>query len=288
MHNVSFYHHGLEYKLLWVDERFRDPVIFDKFGNRLLQYIRFTQSNDFPETLFRKRDGLRCSSFRIKHLIPHGKKKISLSLIKNQYVQQISINPEKQQNSMKSYPSNQTPSNQNSIQKQQTNEAIEILPKMARIWYDIFTQLDDSNPGHEPILQKIIELHPNALAVEVPVWTTTLSSIQNRVIKPSPFNCFADSEFTGHIDLVLYDPTDSSLIIADYKPEGQFLSSLPQVATYGLVMKQVIGYSQIKCVSFSREHAWIYDPEIIRTVVIKYLKNYGDPPLEWKDIIFSI
>ncbi|MHA1776858.1 MAG: hypothetical protein ACTSWC_08780 [Promethearchaeota archaeon] len=267
MQNVCFYHHGLEYKLLWVEKRFQNPVIYDKFGHRLLQYIHFTQSPDFPDSIFNNKDGLRCSSFRIKHLVPHAQKKISLSLVKQQYVNQIVVN---------------------SDFKKSTFNVIEALPKMANIWYDIFTQLNEKNPRHEPILQKIIELHPQALASEVPVWTTDLNSIQNRTIKPSPYNCMADKQFTGHIDLILYDPEDHSLIVADYKPEDHFLSSLPQVATYGLIMKQVLGCSNIKCVSFSRERAWVYDPEIIRTVVIEYIKSYGDPSLEWRDIVYSL
>ncbi|MCF2138871.1 MAG: hypothetical protein K9W44_02290 [Candidatus Lokiarchaeota archaeon] len=264
--NAFFYHQGLEYKLSWAEPRFHHPVIYHNFGRKLLQYIRFTQSSEFPNNLFNNRYGLRCSSFRIRNLVKDAQKKISLALVSQKHVSLIKINDVRASKA----------------------EGIEVLPKMAKIWYEINCQLHDKNPGHEPILQKIMELHQQALASEVPVWTSTFDSITSHRIRPSPYNCIASEEFTGHIDLLLFDEKDQSLIVADYKPEEKFLRSLPQVAIYGLIMKQILNYPKVKCVSFSREKAWIYNPEIIRTVVIEYIKSYGDPQLEWRDLVYSL
>lgn len=261
-----FIHNGLEYKLEWAESRFYQPQIAHKFGSKLLQYIHFTKSPDFPESLFNRKNGLRCSSFRIKHLITHGQKKLSIDLLRKGYVSLVS--PENSSD----YPI----------------QSVSKLPQMAKIWFDIHTQLSDTNPGHEPILKKILELNENALATEVPIWTVTLNALQKRKIPSSPYNCLADRIFTGHIDLLMYDENDGSLIVADYKPEEQFLRSLPQVAIYGLIMKQVLNHKKVKCVSFSRERAWVYDPEIIRTTIVDQLRMYGNPSLEWIDLVYSI
>ncbi len=262
----DFYHNGLIYTLKWAESRFSRPVIVQKYGSQLLKFIRFTQSGGFPESFFNQRNGLRCSSFRIKNLITHGQKKISLQLIKNHHVSVIT------KKNAENFPI----------------KSIGKLPRMAQIWYDINCQLSDGNPGHDPILTKILEINEQALATELPIWTVTLDAINNRNIQPSQFNCDADEIFTGHIDILLYDERDGSLIVADYKPEGSFLRSLPQVAIYGLVLKQIIGYNNVKCVSFDRESAWVYNPEIIRTVIPEYLKMYGNPDLEWLNVVYSL
>ncbi|MHA1519328.1 MAG: hypothetical protein ACTSRK_04015 [Promethearchaeota archaeon] len=264
--HYDFRHNGLIYTLKWAESRFSRPIIAKKFGNKLKRFIHFTQSGDFPESLFNQSNGLRCSSFRIKNLITHGQKKMSIQLVKGQYVSIIN------KNNLENYPI----------------KSISKLPKMAKIWYEINCQLSDKNPGHDPILSKILEINGQALATELPIWTVTWEAINNREIQSSPFKCFAGEIFTGHIDILLYDEQDGSLIVADYKPEGNFLRSLPQVAIYGLVLKEIIGYNKIKCVSFDRESAWVYDPEIIRTAIPKYLRMYGNPDLEWQDVVNSL
>ena len=144
------------------------------------------------------------------------------------------------------------------------------------------------NPGHDPILNKILEINENALAIEIPIWTTTYQSIKKKKLKKSKYTCFCDEIVTGHIDLLIYDELDSSLVVCDYKPENKFLRSLAQVAFYGLVLKKMLKYPKVKCVSFSREKAWVYDPEIIRTQIPKYIKKNGDPYLCWQDFIDSL
>jgi hypothetical protein len=159
---------------------------------------------------------------------------------------------------------------------------------MANIWFDIFMDSMGENPGHDPILDKILQLNENALAIETPVWTSTHDFIKQKKLKFTPYTCMCDDIITGHIDLTLFDETDSSLIICDYKPENHFLHSLAQVATYGLIMKRILKFNKVKCVSFSKEKAWVYDPEILRTSIPKYLNMFGNPDLCWREVIYSI
>ncbi|MCK4797534.1 MAG: hypothetical protein KAT05_09145, partial [Spirochaetes bacterium] len=144
-----------------------------------------------------------------------------------------------------------------------------------------------SNPGHK-ILENILNINENGLAIEVPVWTTTHKAVMTKELEMSPYTCLCDELFTGHVDLLMFDETDNSLVVCDYKPENHFLKSLPQVAIYGLVLKRMLKYSRVKCVSFSREKAWMYDPEILRTQIPNYLIKYGNPNLKWQEFINSI
>ena len=94
-----------------------------------------------------------------------------------------------------------------------------------------------------------------------------------------------ESKFTGHIDLMLYSPENETLIISDYKPEGKYLPSLPQVAFYGMFFKRLFKLDNVMCVSFSKDDAWVYDPEILKTDILDYLEQYGSPKLDWVKII---
>jgi len=267
-----FHHNGLDYVLEWVAERHIHPHLKDLFGKTLLNYYNLVDSNQYPEFLFNQKDSLRCSSFRIKHLHTNAQKKISLDLIRSGHILTLDADG--------------TP--HNPLIDGVLSEGIKKLPKMAKIWFDIYSSTMDKNPGHDPILRKILDLNENALAIEVPIWTTTYQAVMTKTIKMTPYSCMCDDIFTGHIDLLLYNEKDQSVIVADYKPENEFLKSLPQVSIYGLVVKRMLRYSKVKCISFSREKAWIYDPEIIRTVIPEYLQRFGDPNLEWRDLVFSL
>jgi len=88
--------------------------------------------------------------------------------------------------------------------------------------------------------------------------------------------------------LLLYDPSDRNLVIADYKPEGHFLRSLPQIASYGLMLKRIMNLEQVKCISFRKEDAWIYDPEIVRTHLEKYVIENENPELSWRSLLRAL
>ncbi|MHA1583646.1 MAG: hypothetical protein ACTSXK_13740 [Promethearchaeota archaeon] len=259
----KFVHNKIEYLHAWVRDRHFNPLINQEFGLKLLNYYDFICSSEYPDEIFNRRDGIRCSGFRIKGLQTNARKKISLELISRRQIQLIDSN---------NHPMNVSP-------------GILKLPEMASIWFDIYSSILGKNPGHAPVLDKILQINQNALAIETPVWTTTSSALNKELLHTSQYTCMANEIFTGHIDLTLFDETDGSLIITDYKPENKFLTSLPQVATYGLVMKQILGFKKVKCVSFSKEQAWLYDPEIIRTIIPHYLVKYGNPDLIWRGIV---
>ena len=76
-----FYSNFVEYKLVWMEERHKDSLIANLFGQKLLDYYKFACSKAYPEKLFKREGGLRCSSFQITGLKPNAQKKISLELI---------------------------------------------------------------------------------------------------------------------------------------------------------------------------------------------------------------
>ena len=230
-------------------------------------------SQDIPHELFNDRSILRCSSFRVKNLERGAPKKISFKLLQGNHVKRIHS---------RSRPS------------KKLSKTIIDLPKAAKKAYNIYFKEFNRNPGHDPVLYRILYQNPNALAVETPIWTVEKGSNQSlrRIQSSSSTKRFpsvqTNSSFTGHIDLLMYDEKDETLVVADYKPEGHFLRSLPQVATYGLVLKKHLGISKIKCVSFSKEEAWVYDPDVIYETLGEHLSAFGDPPLVWRNLIPDI
>ncbi len=123
----------------------------------------------------------------------------------------------------------------------------------------------DKKPGHDPVLKNILIRDKASIAIEVPIW------------KRKNGSCL-----TGHIDLIQITPEVIKII--DYKPEGKFLYSLPQVASYGLLFKSNFNYENVLCMSFNKQEAWEYDPEIlIRDGLKQYLKLHQDLDLgEWE------
>ncbi|MEJ2278003.1 MAG: hypothetical protein P8Y70_09695 [Candidatus Lokiarchaeota archaeon] len=107
-------------------------------------------------------------------------------------------------------------------------------------------------PGHGPILKNILIKDKNSIAIETPIWI----EVNNTYL-------------TGHIDLIQLKK--GIIYIIDYKPEGNFIYSLPQVATYGLVFKKIFNIKKLNCISFNKDHAWEYKPEILLNEIRDYL-----------------
>ncbi len=120
-----------------------------------------------------------------------------------------------------------------------------------------------SIPGHEPILKNILIKDKDAVAIEVPIWNEK----GNRII-------------TGHIDLIQIE--NDIVKVIDYKPEGNFILSLPQVAMYGLLIKSNLNIRKLRCVSFNKQGAWEYDPIILKEDIKEYLisQHLNDRPWE--------
>ena len=74
--------------------------------------------------------------------------------------------------------------------------------------------------------------------------------------------------------------------VVDYKPEGKFIFSLPQVATYGLLIKKILKLGQIKCISFNKAEAWEYDPELLLKDIRDYLSSYKIQR-KWEDYLIG-
>ena len=127
------------------------------------------------------------------------------------------------------------------------------LPNFAQSVYKSFRENQmNKNPGHEPILKNILIKDKDSIAIEILIW---MKNKENNFI-------------TGHIDLIQIQ--GNTIKVIDYKPEGEFLFSLPQVATYGILIKKLLNLDSIKCISFNKNIAWEYDPMIL----ISDIKNF--------------
>ena len=78
---------------------------------------------------------------------------------------------------------------------------------------------------------------------------------------------YIDHYLTGHIDLILF--INDIIYVCDYKPEEtpipettrlpySFMRSIPQVASYALVLKNLFNIDNIMCITFNKSGAWIY------------------------------
>ncbi|MFO8019317.1 MAG: hypothetical protein R6U96_11820 [Promethearchaeia archaeon] len=131
------------------------------------------------------------------------------------------------------------------------------LSKYAANVYQIYKKNKiNKKPGHDPVLKHILIKDKCAIAIEVPIWKK-----------------FNNEFLTGHIDLVQIE--QAAFKIVDYKPEGHFLKSLPQVSMYGILFQSVFKVDNLKCISFNKDKAWEYDPNILLTDIRNFLKNQG-------------
>ncbi len=103
-----------------------------------------------------------------------------------------------------------------------------------------------------------------------------------------------DHYLTGHIDLILV--MDDIIYVCDYKPEEthipettrlsySFMRSIPQVASYALVLKKLFDIYDIMCITFNKKGAWIYEPKTTLThlnTFIKKNKQYKASDRSWE------
>jgi len=141
------------------------------------------------------------------------------------------------------------------------------LPSYAQKVYKNFKDNKiEGEPGHDPILKNILIKDKNSLAIEIPIWKNK----GNKVI-------------TGHIDLIQVEANIIKVI--DYKPEGRFLVSLPQVAMYGILLKSELDIKNLSCISFNKNKAWEYDPQILMLEIKNYLISQGINYRPWENFI---
>ncbi|MBD3187328.1 hypothetical protein GF325_10895 [Candidatus Bathyarchaeota archaeon] len=115
-------------------------------------------------------------------------------------------------------------------------------------------------PNHDPVLNYILRKDDRSIAIEMPVWREGTSVS----------NCL-----TGHIDLVqlIQDKINDvyEIRVCDYKPEGEnkFLFPIPQVALYGLMLRDRIKKGDdalINCYIFDRKAIWKFSPDILHDI----------------------
>lgn len=123
----------------------------------------------------------------------------------------------------------------------------------------------DRKPGHDVILKNILIKDEKSIATEVPVWYE----------KPE--------KITGHIDLVRIN--GDYVEVCDYKPEGNFMRSIPQVAYYGLVLKRQLQLPYVVCSSFNRENLWEYEPNILFDRLDTILSQIDAEGYKWQYFI---
>ena len=141
------------------------------------------------------------------------------------------------------------------------------LPKyVQRVFNNYKENRISGHPGHEPILKNILIKDKDSIAIEIPIW-----------------NEKRDSVITGHIDLLQIE--NDIVKVIDYKPEGNFLFSLPQVAMYGYLLKSNLSIKKLKCISFNKEEAWEYDPEILVVDIKDYLISHRISKRPWENFI---
>lgn len=241
---------GIEYDFQIHFNRFKTITyhgLHDKIGN---YYDQFLMNDDFIVNCFSNPDNPRLSSFRIKYLPRGAQQVLSQKLIKNRQIVEI-------------YPRDSSDILKNS-------KIYQKLIKITNFWYNLLLDAHGKSVGHEPILNKIILHFDPTIAVELPVVSI-------------PRNNFAKEEIllTGHLDLLFWDERRKKLIVADYKPEGNFLRSLPQVAFYGLILRKILKFPDIECLSFNREKSWLYSPDILKDHLIDDLKIYSQAFFDW-------
>ncbi len=122
----------------------------------------------------------------------------------------------------------------------------------------------ESKPNHNVIEKYLYNKFPQIAAIETPVWSEPL-------------------QLTGHVDFLMFD--DKTLYVMDYKPEAaygkefEFIKSIPQVSMYGKLIKKFVPEDlDVKCVSFSKESGWIYDPNKIEDVLPSQIEKYIKKP----------
>ncbi len=272
-----FIHNGMEYVFKWAKKQFVLEQMPPDIGMKITNYFNIIAQGVVPIDLFNNPFILRCSKFRVKNLQRGAQRKISQYLIENSRIFPIvrksnnqSINKLTEQNSAF------------------LNSILEITEKTFVSYWE--QGYNDYKPSHDEVLSSILLQHDGALSVEVPVWTRKKSSLEQFLVKNSenePFSCNFVYSLTGHIDLLLWDSSTQCFIVADYKPEGYFLRSLPQVAVYALILQKNLELPKILCLSFNKDEAWLYSPQILIEDINPMLEQYGNPSLKWRKIVKS-
>jgi len=130
---------------------------------------------------------------------------------------------------------------------------------------------------HSSVLNKILNESDYAIASEIPV-----------------YHEYNKKFLIGHIDVLLV--IDDFIYVCDYKPRASphpnanpcmsFINSVPQVASYGLVIKEKLKLDKVLCVSFNKLGGWIYKPKVVLDKITKFIKKENPKKyLSWEILI---
>lgn len=102
---------------------------------------------------------------------------------------------------------------------------------------------------------------------------------------------------SGYVDLIAI--FKGTLFIIDYKPNldplpnakpsESFFNAIPQIGSYALMVKRIFKITNIKCITFNKNGAWVWEPEASLKFVadlLKNVKNKNDLWIPWEDIFY--
>jgi len=249
-----FQHQKQRYTFLYNPIRIKDienPILRDCLHN----YVENVSLKLFPYNEFEVKNNIRPSSLKFvgEHLKDENgrtiyREVIKTQFIKNHFISKLTSGPNPK---MKIY-------NYNELSDGLYKKLLDLVREV----YDEFRNKRLGRPWHEPILKNIMIKLPNAMACENPVWERIESNLY----------C------VGHIDLNLVN--NNTLFIADLKDdETDVIKSLLQVLSYGLMQKRLVfkkpsdfNAFNIKCILFTKDEVWEFDPEILKSEFIDFIK----------------
>lgn len=267
----EFFHSGIKYEFKIAKRQKVISLMPNQIQMKINGFFDLILRKQIAFDLFNDSKIMRCSNFKISKLYHGAQKIISEKLVTESSVHQINSN------SALIIPDFNWIHNLLLI----TNECFEDYDKDPNYF---------NKPTHDSVLTAILLKLYNALSIETPIWLRKQKKLTDYMnLESEIFNFSYFNSITGHIDLLLYDENLNDLIIADYKPEGYFLRSLPQIAFYAFILRRILNVKDlnVKCLSFNKNKAWIYSPEVLKKIN-KEIKKFGNPKLPWRGILKSI
>lgn len=139
------------------------------------------------------------------------------------------------------------------------------IVKIAENVHQTYSKIPEKKAGHNEILGIILKIDENSIATEIPIWSRD---------PPEPI--------TGHIDLIRI--SNNCLNVVDYKPEGNFMRSIPQVAYYGLLLNKILRRKVI-CSSFNRYKIWNFEPTSLFKRINEILSDLTAQKFDWQPFL---
>ena len=267
----KFYHSGIKYEFKLAKRQNVISQMPNQIQMKINGFFDLILRKQIAIDLFNDSKTMRCPKFRVTKLDRGAQKIISEKLLSKSFINQI---------------------DSSSISK---IPDFEWVYNLLDINNECFVEYNNNpdyfyKPTHDSVLAAILLKLNNALSIETPIWLRKQKKLTDYMnLGDEIYNFSYSSSITGHIDLLLYDDIGNNLIIADYKPEGYFLRSLPQIAFYAIILRKILNINDlnVKCLSFNKEKAWIYNPEVLKEID-EEIKKYGNPKLPWRRILRTI